>query len=313
MISLLQGGRGHNVNSLAEQTGVSRRTIFRDLDTFRNAGLAIVFDEKLQRYYLPGTQILPPTNLTSEEALSLIVLSHEMGGSDRVPFYGAARRAALKLESSLPSTLRDELREVLGSIEMTLPSVSQDADDESTFSDLQTAIGSRRSVRIRYRSFTPDEGTVNTRLQPYRLLFSRHSWFVIGRSSLHRATRTFNVHRITRLDILDDNYEVPRGFSLGRYLRNAWHLIPEPGPDRLVDVRFSPLVANNVAEVTWHKTQACRKEADGSLRFEATVSGIREISWWILGYGQHAEVINPPELRELVAEHARQMVKKYEA
>ena len=70
VIGLLQGGRGHNVRSLAEQSGVSRRTIFRDLDTLRQAGLSIVFDETLDRYFLPGTQVLPPTNLTSEEALS---------------------------------------------------------------------------------------------------------------------------------------------------------------------------------------------------------------------------------------------------
>jgi predicted DNA-binding transcriptional regulator YafY len=254
---------------------------------------------------------LPPTNLTSEEALSLIVLSHEMGGPDQVPFYGAARRAALKLESSLPSTLRDQLREILGSIEMKLPSVPQNTEDESTFADLQQAISDRQSVRIRYRSFTPDEGTINTKLHAYRLLFSRHSWYVIGRSSLHRATRTFNVHRITRLEMLKDKYEVPRGFSLGRYLRNAWHLIPEPGADQRAVIRFSPLVANNVAEVTWHKTQKCQKEDDGSLVFEVSVSGIREISWWILGYGEHAQVLEPPELRNLVAKHAKNMLAKY--
>ena len=234
-----------------------------------------------------------------------------MGGPNRVPFYGAARRAALKLESSLPAALREQMREILGAIEMKLPSVGENADDQSVFADLQKSIGKRRAVRIRYRSFTKGEGTINTKLSPYRLLFSRHSWFVIGRSSLHRATRTFNVHRITRLEVLEDKYEVPRGFSLGRYLRNAWHLIPEAGADQEVVIRFSPLVANNVAEVTWHKTQQCEKEPGGSLCFKATVSGIHEISWWILGYGEHAEVLEPTSLRKLVATHAKNMAKKY--
>ena len=39
---------------------------------------------------------------------------------------------------------------------------------------------------------------------------------------------------------------MPRGFSIERYLRNAWHLIPEPGADQEVVVRFQPLVARNV-------------------------------------------------------------------
>ncbi len=42
-----------------------------------------------------------------------------------------------------------------------------------------------------------------------------------------------------------------------------------------------------------------------------TVSGLNEISWWILGYGDQAEVLDPPELRRLVAQRAAQMVQQY--
>jgi proteasome accessory factor B len=134
---------------------------------------------------------------------------------------------------------------------------------------------------------------------------------VIGRSSLHRGTRTFNVGRIVRLEPLDDPYEIPRGFSIDRYLRNAWHLIPEPGPDREVVVRFARKVAQNVAEVAWHKTQRLQFLPDGSLDFSVTVSGLSEIAWWILGYGDQAEVLQPPELRQIIVGHAVRMLQRY--
>jgi predicted DNA-binding transcriptional regulator YafY len=51
---------------------------------------------------------------------------------------------------------------------------------------------------------------------------------------------------------------------------------------------------------------------DGRLEFRATVSGIREISWWILGYGDQAEVVEPADLRELIAQRARGILKRYE-
>ena len=121
-------------------------------------------------------------------------------------------------------------------------------------------------VRIRYRSLS-ERQEISTRLSPYRLLFSRRSWYVIGRSSLHRATRTFNLGRIRSIEMLEDRYRVPRGFSIERYLRNAWHLIPEPGPDREVVVRFSPMVAQNVAEVLWHKTQRAEFSTRRHVRF----------------------------------------------
>ena len=53
-------------------------------------------------------------------------------------------------------------------------------------------------------------------------------------------------------------------------------------------MHFEKLVAKNVAEVTWHKTQRLVWLDDGRLDFHVTVSGINEISWWILGYGDQA-------------------------
>jgi len=172
------------------------------------------------------------------------------------------------------------------------------------------AISQRRSVRIVYQSPAENE-QITTRLSPYRLLFSRRSWYVIGRSSVHRGTRTFNVGRIRKLEGTEESYQIPRGFSVDRYFRNAWHLIPEKGPDRQVVIRFSKKVAQNVAEVVWHKTQRLQRNPDGTLDFHVTVSGLGEISWWVLGYGDQAEVLQPPELRSIVAGHAARLIQRY--
>ncbi|MBN1908397.1 MAG: WYL domain-containing protein, partial [Pirellulales bacterium] len=251
LLGLLQGGRGYNVEALAEACGVSRRTIFRDLDAFRESGLPLTYHEAEQRYRLPGTQFLPPTNFTPEEALALIVLCHETGRAG-MPFLAAARNAAMKLESSLPSRLREQLRATVDSVQIEMPPSNPLHGQEPIYEQLVEAVSRHKAVRIRYAAPT-EEGEFRTRLAPYRLLFSRRSWYVIGRSSIHRSVRTFNVGRILGLEPLDEPFDVPRGFSIDRYLRNAWHLIPEPGPDQEVVVRFSPRVAQNVAEVTWHK------------------------------------------------------------
>ncbi len=71
------------------------------------------------------------------------------------------------------------------------------------------------------------------------------------------------------------------------------------------------MVARNVAEVVWHKTQQLTRRDDGTLDFQVRVSGLHEISWWILGYGDQAEVLKPASLRRLIAEHAGRMVEMY--
>ena len=279
LIGLLQAGKGYNIERLATACRVSRRTIFRDLDLLRQSGVPLHFDQQSQQYRIPGTYYLPPTNFTPEEALALIVLCHELG--DRLPFFGPAHGAAVKLENSLPLRLREQMRRAADAVSIHPPPSNPLDGRTPVYQQLVEAVSARRCVRICYNSLA-ERKVILTLLHPYRLLFCQRSWYVIGRSSIHRGTRTFNLGRILSLDLLEDNYRIPRGFSLDRYLRNAWRLIPERGPDREVVVRFAPMVADNVAEVAWHKTQRVERNDDGTLDFHVTVSGLQEIpggSW----------------------------------
>ncbi len=310
VLGLLQAGRGYNPEALAMACGVSKRTVFRDLEILRQSGVPLKFDEQDQRYRIPGTYYLPPTNLTHGEALALLVLCHEMGKHAGLPFFGAAHSAAIKLESSLPGRLREQLLGLAEAVEIQPPPSNPLEGQMPVYEQLLEAAARRRAVRIRYDSLT-EWKEIRTRLSPYRLLFSRRSWYVIGRSSLHRSTRTFNVGRVLEVEPLDDRFQVPRGFSIERYLRNAWHLIPEPGRDYEVVIRFEKMVAQNVAEVAWHKTQRVVQNDDGTIDFHATVSGLSEISWWILGYGDQAQVLKPAKLRRIVAERAQRTAQRY--
>jgi len=87
------------------------------------------------------------------------------------------------------------------------------------------------------------------------------------------------------MEALTKRYTIPRSFNLDRHLGNAWRLIPDTGPDSHVVVRFTPFVAQNVAEVKWHRSLRTKLLPDGRLEFRATVSGLTEICWWILRYG----------------------------
>ena len=309
LLGLLQAGKAHNAGELAALCEVSRRTIFRDLDVLRQAGVPLLFDDQQCVYRIPGTYFLPPTNFTADEALAVMILCYELGRDHRLPFYEAAQSAALKLESSLPTRVREILRESTSAVRFNSQPGNRLLGQRPIYQQLLTCIATRRAVRLVYDSFS-DGKLLRFKLSPYRLLFSRRSWYVIGRSSVHREVRTFNVGRIRELVLLDEPFHLPRGFSIERYMGNAWHMIPN-GPDQDVIVRFAPLVARNVAEVVWHKTQRLVPGDDGSLDFHVRVAGLDEISWWILGYGDQAEVLKPHLLRRLIAERAQRLVNLY--
>jgi predicted DNA-binding transcriptional regulator YafY len=310
LLNMLQSGEGHNCSSLAKACGVKRRTILRDFRTLHEAGVPVEYDRKEQRYRIGGAAYLPPTDFTAEEALALMALAADFGRNDRLPLYKAAYSAALKLEAGLPATLRREVRETTRAITVRLDQVGDLGEKTSVHEQLVRTIEKRHAVEIEYESFTEWE-RIKTKLRPYQLLFSRRSWYVIGQSSLHDEIRIFNLVRIASLKELRERFSVPRSFNLDSYLGNAWHLMKSDGRDSHVVIRFKPLVAGNVAEVIWHKTQRTTQLSDGSLEFRATVSGLNEIAWWILGYGDQAEVLQPVKLRRLVAQRAQNMAAMY--
>ncbi len=313
LMQWLQSGRAFNADALADRLQVSRRTVFRDLQTLNEAGVRVLFDEAREGYFLPSPWKLPIEPLTLPEALSLLLICQEIGRADGgMPFHNAAQSAALKISRALPATLQEFAQEAVRGMTIRLDPVNPLAGSAEHYETLLDAWIQRRQVRLEYESAS-ERKRIATLFCPYRLVFSRRSWYAIGRSSIDRAIRMYNIGRIVSVQLLDGTYKIPVRFNLERYLGDAWHLIREPQQRHEVVIRFQPQVARNVAEVRWHRTQTCRWLDDGSLEFRVTVEGLSEILWWILGYGDQAEVLAPPQLRTMLRDRVARMQHTYGA
>ncbi|MCA8983302.1 MAG: WYL domain-containing protein [Planctomycetaceae bacterium] len=313
IISILQSGRFINTRELSDECRVSRRTIFRDIEKLRESGLRIAFDEQRQGYQFQDSRFLLPADLTTEEVLALITLCQDLADEETgIAHLAPARTAAFKLASVLPRDMRKYIGDSMELHRMRLDAQADLHGTEEFYERLFAAMQKRCAVRIRYYCFT-DGREISTLLHPYRFYFCHRSWYVIGRSSLHKEIRTFHLKRFRQVEILHDKpYEIPPRFSLDAYFGNAWNMIREKDQPFHVVIRFAPLVAANVAEVHWHKTQQVDTLPDGSIEYHVDVDGLTEIVWWVLGYGDKANVISPPELQRKVVEHARGMLRHYE-
>lgn len=310
ILQMLQAGDGQNPDGLARLTGVSRRTAFRDIESLKKVGIPVEFDRETDRYRVAGDYFLPPTNFTAEEALAIIGLSTQVGGDESLPFFEPARKAALKLQASLPAEVRNQLRELSLSVDIRPRQINPLDGQQDIYQQLVRAQADRKQVWMAYNSLT-EWDRIETTLSPYQVFFSNRSWYVVGRSKLHKEVRTFNLGRIAELRFESATYKVPQGWSLEKHLGNAWRMMPEAGPDTKVHLRFGAMVAKNVAEVRWHKTQQVIWREDRSIDFHVTVSGIEEISWWILQYGDQVEVLKPAKLRHKIAQRVQNMAAIY--
>jgi proteasome accessory factor B len=276
------------------------------------AKIPYFFDPEQSSYRINSHFFLPPINLDLAEALSILVLARRLRGSSNVPLLSQASRAAMKIEGVLPSYVRNHVGSVLNHMAVHLgpPAAGDAGQSEEVFEDLVSAIAKKRICRMRYRSFTERE-TLDVRLHPYRLMFFQRGWYVMGHSEGHDEVRTFKLNRIERLSISTEKFTNGEDFDPDEHFGLAWSMIPE-GKEYDVRLRFTPMVAGNVAEVMWHPTQQIETDDDGSILFSCRVDGLGEISWWILGYGDQVEVLAPRELRRRIQKTARRMVKIYD-
>ncbi len=312
ILSRLQSGLVTNAGALAEECGVSRRQIFRDIKLLQDAGLSVWYDGRRQSYVAHQEQI-PSSSVSASEALSLLLIAMNLGHrTGLVPLMEPARDAALKLLRTFPTSVQNAVgdlpKEVVIRSAGHLPAESV----RGFFDELLEGLRQRVKVRIQCRLAVPGR-TLTTLLSPYRLLFQGHAWYVIGRSSVHRDVRTFSVSRLTAVELTKQSYEIPPRFSLDTYLGDAWRLIRAPGKSQKVTVRFASSIAGSVADVVWHRTQETVWEDDGSLLMTVRVAGLSEIAWWILGFGEQVEVVEPEQLRREVARRAEAALSPYVA
>lgn len=310
LLQMLHHGRGLNSDGLAKACGVGRRTIFRDMDTLRSGGVPIEFDSKAQRYSVCPEFFGSPSDLSVEEALALWALAGSVGSEPQFPIYADAHSALTKLEASLPNEVRRQFVKLSKAIRIIPHKVAHLGKKAPIYHDLIAAILNRRAVEIEYSSLT-EWDRIKTKIKPYVLLFCQHSWYVVGHSSYHQEVRNFNLLRIEAMNVLKQRYSIPKSFDWDEHLGGAWNMIREGDRDNHVVVRFGSLVAKNVAEVHWHDSQRTKFMPDGSLIFQVSVSGLSEIAWWIMGYGDQAEVLKPTALRRQISRRIQKMAALY--
>jgi proteasome accessory factor B len=307
LLTTLQSGENYAISDLAKMFGTSRRTISRDLKELQTVGVPYHYSAKTGSYTIDPEFFLPPIDLNLQEALGLLLLVHKASNQIQLPFKNSALLAALKIENNLPVKIRQYCNTTLQNISTKVdPQAPMNLLDK-TFAQIQKAIAKKNKVSMRYHSFFEGQ-IIDVELCPYHLMYNRRAWYVLGFSDLHKSVRTFKLNRIRELKSTEKYFVGGESFDLRDYLGRCWSMMPE-GKIYNIKLRFLPMVANNVAEVQWHSTQKVTHSSDGSATIEFRVDGLREITWWILGYGDQVQVLAPKALQNKVLETAKNMIK----
>ncbi len=170
--------------------------------------------------------------------------------------------------------------------------------DAAVFREILTAQRLRRRAVVRYRSLSSNR-TTNRRIHPYHVFNLRGNWYVAAWDENRRAVRDFAIHRVRRVTITTESYEVPRGFDFRKYMADSFG-IEKGGRPVEVAIRFASTQARWIRERKWHRSARIQEELDGSLVLRLRVAETSELRRWILQFGSQVEVLAPASLRRAV-------------
>lgn len=204
--------------ALAQELGVSLRTLYRDIASLQAQGAAIEGEAGVGYVLRPGFT-LPPLMLSEEEIEALVLGSRWVARHTDPELAEAARNALAKIHAVLPAALRHELE----SNALMVPGATAPGPD-ALLASIRLAIRRERKLRLAYKDAA---GQASERVVwPFALGFFEQTRMVAAWCERRLDYRHFRVDRIGQLQLLDDRYPRQRQEMLREWRRVA--NIPPP-------------------------------------------------------------------------------------
>jgi predicted DNA-binding transcriptional regulator YafY len=298
ILLLLQAHGRLSAGHLAERLEVSRRTVCRDLDALSAAGVPVVTDRGPNGgAYLLGGYRTDLTGLTEPELEALLAFGGQGPAADLglgAQLDQASRKLAVAAGPSRTGRLQER---VLVDGERWF----RTAPVPAHLAHVQDALWSDRRLRLSYRRGL--DRVVERTVEPYGLVCKAGTWYLLA--GIGGEPRVYRVSRIEDAELTDEVFERPAGFDL----RAAWAARvgsftgAAPTERVAVTVRVDPAVSGQFTRLVGDQVVDRPGGGVAVLDFPACEAAVSVL----IGFGGAVEVLDPPDLRERLAEIGRQL------
>jgi predicted DNA-binding transcriptional regulator YafY len=276
---------------LAERFSVSTRTIYRDIDVISLAGIPI-YTEKGKG---GGISLLPDFVLCKSvfseneqnEILSMLQGLTQIQSAD-------ADRVLHKLSAIFNKTAANWL-------EVDFSDWSYEREDY--WGSFKTAILQRRITEFDYYS-TYSEKT-HRRVEPIQLWFKSKAWYLKAYDLTKQDMRLFKLTRMQGLALTDETFDE----------RDLLATVPsqQPSSKQKQDVNLRLRISGEMAYRVLDEFAGCveEQEADGSYIISLCWPEDNWVYGTILSFGEYIEVLEPPHVRDIIREKARNIYERH--
>jgi len=208
----LQAKRLTTAREIAKRFEVTNRTIYRDIQTLRLAGVPIG-EEEGKGYFLVEGYRLPPVMFTMEEARALLTTSKVLNYHSEDSLKQNYESALFKIKSVLSLKDKDKLEFLNARIGFQKPW----APISLYLDTIQHAITESVKLKIAYQT-RGEELLKDRTIHPCAVYFSGAVWSTIAFCELRQEIREFRLDRIKELKIQQTHFKPDKTFNMEHYL-----------------------------------------------------------------------------------------------
>ncbi len=211
LVQLLRARRFATGQQLADELGVSKRTVYRDISDLAGSGVPIRGEAGVG-YQLDRGFELPPLTFNGEEVQALVLGVRMVSVWGDSELAASARSALTKVEAVLP----DPLRQVLLATPLFATEMPGSDRVAGEMALLRRAISERRCVHFSYQRADGEQSTREAR--PLGLYFWGKKWTLATWCELRNDYRSFRPDRMTDVQLRDAHFDGSDGITLAGFL-----------------------------------------------------------------------------------------------
>jgi proteasome accessory factor B len=304
LLSLDRRRHGLSVDELAADTGVGKRTIWRDMAALQEVGFPLTSEKRDDGRTCWRLTSLPlkaahDPGLSVTEVCSLYMSRALLAAMPGAPFVEGLASLTRKIDRALSPRVRRFLDELPGVIKVKPGALKKQTKNYAEIvARLIEASSHRRVARMRYFSASNNREK-DYQVHPYNVAYADGGLYLNAYVPEYRQLRVFAVERIRTFTATEQGFAAqveaggnPFAESLG---------VNQGRPER-VEIEFAARVAGYIRERDWHRSQQLRDLPDGGVRLTLKVCRDWALRGWILSFGPHARVVSPSALAEEIFE-----------
>lgn len=296
--------RRFKVQELADEFGVSKRTILRDLQELSELGVPLYSEVGPHGgYQVVRERVLPPIAFTEGEAVAMFFAVHALRHYSSLPFEEESASALNKFYLHMPGDVRDRIDAMKDRIDFIAPTRWREAPCLSILLD---AAVDRKVLEIEYES--KEDGASCRKIQPVCLYANNGYWYCTAYCFRREGFRVFRCDRI-REAAYDASGTEP--LDLGDVRLSRREAAAPRDPVRLRAELTPAGVQRCEAELWLAPMLRIREDGSGTIDREVSRDDMPFFAEFMIGLGDGVVLEEPAELKDAIRKRLTELMARY--